>query len=149
MNYVAKFRGREIQFRRALGNGALAIVNHELLRTRLGTGVEGWIRQIDIEGERLSLTIDRGEACSHAASTVLGVPIATNDTSAVNQLLRKNEIIPRPILRFWVILVSTSHGCATRAWKTPTISQTLPSSQQKSWKTFRQPWINLPSSPPI
>ncbi len=73
MNHVAKFRGREAQFRRALGNGALAVVNHELLRARFGTGVEGWTRQIDLEGERLNQTVDRGEAYSHAASSVLAV----------------------------------------------------------------------------
>jgi hypothetical protein len=60
---------------------------------------------MESEGERLYLTVDRGEAFSHAASIVLGVPVATNDTSAVYQLLKSGESIPRPIIRFWDLVV--------------------------------------------
>ena len=71
----------------------------------LGSGTESWLRQIDAEGERLYSIVDRGEAFSHAASSVLGVPIATNDTSAVYRLIRGNENVPRPIIRFWDLIV--------------------------------------------
>jgi hypothetical protein len=33
------------------------------------------------------------------------VPIVTDDISAINRLLRDNEIIPRPILRFWDLIL--------------------------------------------
>lgn len=102
---VAKFRGRQEQLRKALGNNTLALVDRVLLAPFLGTGVDAWIRQIESEGERLHLMVDRGEAFSHAASIVLSVPIATNDTTAVYRLLRSGETIPRPIIRFWDLVV--------------------------------------------
>jgi len=102
---VAKFRGRQEQLKKALGNGTLAAVDYSLLAPLLGSGTESWLRQIDAEGERLYSIVDRGEAFSHAASSVLGVPIATNDTSAVYRLIRGNENVPRPIIRFWDLIV--------------------------------------------
>jgi hypothetical protein len=46
-----------------------------------------------------------GEAFSHAASSVLNAPIATNDTSAVYRLIRGKENVPMPIIRFWDLIV--------------------------------------------
>jgi hypothetical protein len=105
LNTVAKFRGRQEQLRKALGNNTLALVDREFLAPLLGTGVDAWIRQMESEGERLYVMVDRGEAFSHAASIVLDVPIATTDTSAVYRLLKYGEKIPRPIIRFWDLVV--------------------------------------------
>jgi len=105
LNNVARFRGRQEQLRKALGNNTLAIVDRGFLATILDSGVDAWLRQMEAEGERLYLAVDRGEAFSHAASIALGVPIATNDTSAVYRLLKGGESIPRPIIRFWDLVV--------------------------------------------
>jgi len=88
---VAKFRGRQEQLTKALRNNTLAIVDREFLAPLLGGNIDSWIRQMESEGERLYLMADRGEAFSHAASSVLGAPIATNDTSAVYRLLKSGE----------------------------------------------------------
>jgi hypothetical protein len=101
LNNVARFRGRQEQLRKALGNNTLAIADRGFLATILGSGADAWLRQMESEGERLNLAVDRGEAFSHAASIVLGVPVATNDTSAVYRLLKSGESIWRPIIRFW------------------------------------------------
>jgi hypothetical protein len=101
LNNQSKFRGRQEQLRKARGNNTLAVADREFLATIRGSGVDAWLRQMESEGERLYLVVDRGEAFSHAASIVLGVPIATNDTSAVYRLLKSGESIPRPIIRFW------------------------------------------------
>lgn len=102
---VPKFRGRRDQLRKALGNNTLAIVDRELLAPILGSSVDAWIRQMESQGVRLYSIVDRGEAFTHAASMVLGVPTATNDTTAVSRLLKGGEIIPRPVLRFWDFVV--------------------------------------------
>lgn len=105
LSYQARFRGRQEQLRKALGNKTLAIADREFLATVRGSGVDAWLRQMESEGERLYLMVDRGEAFTHAASIVLGVPVATNDTSAVYRLLKSGESIPRPIIRFWDLVV--------------------------------------------
>lgn len=102
---VPKFRGRQDQMKKAIGNKTLAIVDRDLLAPILGSSVDAWIRQMELEGVRLYSTVDRGEAFTHAASMVLNVPTATNDTTAVSRLLRGGETIPRPIFRFWDFVV--------------------------------------------
>lgn len=102
---VPKFRGRLEQLKKAVGNKTLAIVDRDLLAPILGSAAEAWIRQMESEGDRLYSVVDRGEAFTHAASMVLNVPTATNDTTAVTRLLRGGETIPRPILRFWDFVV--------------------------------------------
>lgn len=81
---VAKFRGRREQFKKALRNKTLAIIDRDLLAPFLGGAAESWIRQIDSEGTRLYKLVDRGEAFTHAASIVLNASVATNDTTAVS-----------------------------------------------------------------
>ena len=108
---VAKFRGRREQFKKALRNKTLAIIDRDLLEPILGGAAESWIRQIDSEGTRLYALVDRGEAFTHAASIVLNAPVATNDTTAVSRLVRQGEPIPRPVLRFWDLVVF-SHQAA-------------------------------------
>jgi type I restriction enzyme M protein len=65
---TAKFRGRQEQLKKALGNSTLASVDHNLLAPLLGSGADSWLRQIESEGERLYSIVDRGEAFSHASS---------------------------------------------------------------------------------
>jgi hypothetical protein len=102
---VPKFRGRQDQLKKAIGNKTLAIVDRDLLAPIFGSAVEAWIHQMDSEGERLYSIVDRGEAFTHAASMVLNAPTATNDTTAVSRLLRGGETIPRPVFRFWDFVV--------------------------------------------
>jgi hypothetical protein len=102
---VAKFRGRREQFKKALRNKTVAIVDRDFLAPFLLNATESWIRQIDSEGTRLYEVVDRGEAFTHAASMILNVPVATNDTTAVSKLVRQREPIPRPVLRFWDLIV--------------------------------------------
>jgi len=102
---VPKFKGRQDQLKKAISNGTLCPIDQQSLSAIFGTGVEAMLRQIDTEGQRLHLRVDRGEAYTHAAAAVLGVPVATDDTSAVNRLIRDNENVPRPILRFWDLIV--------------------------------------------
>jgi hypothetical protein len=97
--------GRQEQLRKALGNGALRVLTEELLQTIVAGPSKSWLNQIDSEAERMYTLVDRGEAFSHAASSVLGLPIATGDMSAVNRLLREGFEIPWPILRFWDLVV--------------------------------------------
>ncbi len=102
---ISKFIGRQEPFRKALSNNTISLIDRQLLSTVLGTGVDAILRQIDSEGQRFNLRVDRGEAYTHAAGSVLGAPVATNDYSAVNRLLRDDENIPRPVLRFWDLIV--------------------------------------------
>lgn len=102
---VPKFRGRREQFKKALRNRTLAIVNRDFLAPLVGTAADSWIRQIDAEGTRLYDFVDRGEAFTHAASIVLNALVATNDTTAVSRLVRQGETLPSPTLRFWDLVV--------------------------------------------
>lgn len=100
-----KFIGRQVQLAKALGNRTISLVDRELLSSKVTTGVDALLRQIDAEGQRFRLFVDRGEAFSHAASLVLGAPIATNDTTAVRRLEREGEKILQPVIRFWDLIV--------------------------------------------
>jgi hypothetical protein len=102
---IGKFMGRQERLKKALTNNTISLIDRQSLGAILGTGVDALLRQMDSEGQRLHFRVDRGEAYTHAAAAVLGVPVATNDTSAVNRLLRDEESIPRPILRFWDLIV--------------------------------------------
>jgi len=102
---VRKFMGQQDSFKKALFNGTISLIDRQSLDMVVGTGVDAILRQIDSEGQRLNLRVDRGEAYTHAAGSVLNVPVATNDYSAVSRLLRDDENIPRPILRFWDLIV--------------------------------------------
>jgi hypothetical protein len=101
---IRKFMGRQEQLKKALSNNTITLIDRQSL-SMLGTGVDALLRQIDSEGRRFHLRVDRGEAYTHAAAAVLGVPVATNDVSALNRLIRDEENIPRPILRFWNLIV--------------------------------------------
>jgi len=102
---IPRFMGRQEQLKKALSNSTIIRLDQPSLGELLGTGVDALLRQIDSEGLRLHLRVDRGEAYTHAAAGVLGVPVATNDITAVSRLLRDGEDLPRPILRFWDFMV--------------------------------------------
>lgn len=100
-----KFMGRQEQLKKALSNNTLSLLDQRIIGETFGAGADALLRQMDTDGQRLHLRVDRGEAYTHAAGGVLGVPVATNDVSAVNRLLRDDENLPRPILRFWDFIV--------------------------------------------
>jgi hypothetical protein len=122
---VAKFRGRREQFKKALRNKTLVVIDRELLTPFFGGAADSWIRQIDSEGTRLYDFVDRGEAFTHAASMVLNLPVATNDTTAVSKLVRQGETIPRPILRFWDLVVFSHQAARLTANECDAIRQFL------------------------
>lgn len=93
--------GRQEALKKAVGNGTIGLIDQQMLGTVLGTAVDAILRQINSEGQRLNLRIDRGEAYTHAAASVLSCPSATNDYTAVRRLLQDDENVPRPVLRFW------------------------------------------------
>lgn len=113
---VPKFMGRQLQLKKAVGNGTIALINREFVTTLLGSSeVDGWIRLIETEGERLYARVDRGEAYSHAVSIALRLPVATHDMRAVNRLLADGEPVPSPILRFWdIVTLGHQIGCLDR-----------------------------------
>ena len=100
-----RFRGRQEQLKKAITNRTIAVVSKETLAPFYGTSSESWLRQIDLEGMRLYGVVDRGEAFTHAASMILDALVVSNDTTAVTRLLRDNEPIPLPVLRFWDLIV--------------------------------------------
>ena len=55
--------------------------------------------QIETLGQQFNLRIDRGEAYTHAAGNVLGVPTLSQDLTAIWTLIDDGIDVPRPILR--------------------------------------------------
>ncbi len=98
-----KFRGRQDRLRKATSTGTITKLDRDALAA--SPSPDAMLRQIESEGRRLSLRVDRGEAYTHGAASVLGVPVATNDVTAVNRLLRDGEVVTRPVIRFWDLLV--------------------------------------------
>lgn len=133
---VPKFRGREEQFRKALGNNTLVILDRGALAPFVGSNVDSWIRQMESEGQRLYAMVDRGEAFTHAASIVLGAPVATSDMSAVHRLLRNGEDIPRPIIRFWDLVVFAYQVGRLDEAACDRIRQTFPRLKEKTLQCF-------------
>ena len=133
---VAKFRGRREQFKKALRNKTLAIIDRDLLAPFLGGAAESWIRQIDSEGTRLYELVDRGEAFTHAASIVLNAPVATNDTTAVSRLVRQGEPIPLPVLRFWDLVVFSHQAAWLTANECDAIRQVLDKMGERNHPCF-------------
>jgi hypothetical protein len=88
---IPKFMGCQETLKRAISNNTINLVDRQFLSAVHGTAVDAILRQIDSEGQRFNLRVDRGEAYTHAAGSVLGAPVATNDYSAVNRLLRDDE----------------------------------------------------------
>lgn len=101
-----KFLGRQEQLNKAFKKGTVSVLGRSFLEQwHSRTAADALLERIDQEGERLNAWVDRGEAYSHAASFVLGVPIVTGDQRAVRVLLDAGEPVPRPVLRFWDLVV--------------------------------------------
>lgn len=101
-----KFLGRQEQLNKAFRKGTVSVLERSFLeRWHSRAAADALLDQIDQEGERLNAWVDRGEAYSHAASFVLEVPIVTGDQRAVRVLLDAGEPVPRPVLRFWDLVV--------------------------------------------
>lgn len=133
-----RFRGRQMQLKKALQNGTIQPLTPDLLSRVVGAGAESWMRLIDAEGNRLYQIVDRGEAFSHAASICLNSPIATNDNSAVARLLRAGEKIPRPILRFWDLVVLAHQIGVINCAQCDAVRQTLDKLQERTHAAFTQ-----------
>jgi hypothetical protein len=125
MENVSKFRGRREQFKKALRNNTLRVIDRDLLFPIFGSATDSWSRQIESEGTRLYAFVDRGEAFTHGASMVLNAPTATNDSTAASRLIRGGEPIPRPILRFWDLVVFAHQAGLLTATACDTVRQVL------------------------
>ena len=88
------------EFRKALGNGALEILDigsmSKYVPTALASGVFATYQRL---GQRYALVVDRGEAYTHAAAVTLDVPAVSNDVSALRALTFHDYQVPSPVLR--------------------------------------------------
>lgn len=122
---ATRFRGCGEAFKKATSNGTVSVLDLEFLRQRCGQPGDALLRQIDSEGRRLNLRVDRGEAYTHAAAAVLGALVATNDATAVHHLMRDRETVHHPVLRFWDLIVfarqidQLNDGACDRIRQTP------------------------------
>jgi len=100
-----KFVGKQEQFKKACANYTIRLTDRETLTGTVGADADSLLRLIDSDGRRLHQRVDRGEAYTHAAASVLNIPVATNDMSAVIRLLKNGENVPVPVVRFWDLVV--------------------------------------------
>lgn len=129
-----KFLGQQEQLNKAFKKGTVSVLERGFLEKWFSrAAADALLDQIDQEGERLNVRVDRGEAYSHAASIVLGVPIVTGDQRAVRAMLNAGEPLPRPVLRFWDLVAlgfqcgwMDANGCDRVRQRLREIGESLP-----------------------
>ncbi len=104
-NFRGKFRGHDGPYRKAIQKGVISILTQDWVRTNFGPDDGGILDEINSLGEELYTMVGRGEAYTHAAAMVLGVPCLTNDRSAVNTLKRAGSPVAATIFRSFDVLV--------------------------------------------
>jgi hypothetical protein len=87
-------------FEKSLRKGTIRILDEALLRELHGgpAGTKHY-EAINRLGDRYFIHVQRGEAYTHAAADVLGLPPLTNDFSAINNLAARGIRLNRPIIR--------------------------------------------------
>lgn len=87
-------------FEKAIRKCTIKVLSEDLLCEQLGntTGVRQYER-INKLGEAYYVHVQRGEAYTHAAADILGLPPLSNDFSAVNNLLGRGIRLTLPVLR--------------------------------------------------
>ncbi len=134
---VPRFMGRQEQLKRACTNGTLPVVSRDWMMASYGGTGSALLQQINAKGEELAGHVDRGEAYSHAASACLDSLIATNDTNAVNVLIRMKEFVPRPVLRFWDLMVLAFQSDLLTAAECDKVRQTLAKLNERTDPAFK------------
>jgi hypothetical protein len=100
-----KFPTKEPFLRKALNNKTLSVIDKTLLISLGYKAVPVLLEQMDQLGEKFHRRVDRGEAYTHAASNVLGVPALSQDIAALWQLVNDGIDLQGPVLRAFDILV--------------------------------------------
>jgi hypothetical protein len=93
-------------FDKAIAAGTIQVFDQNALQTFLSKhslllnniGSTAW-STIQSTGNSYNLLVGIGEAYTHAAAVVLGVPSASHDKNALNVLENKGLTIPSPVLR--------------------------------------------------
>ena len=93
------FPGKLPTLKKILSTNTVEVLSRTLLTDQGYKASTALIEQIETLGQRFSLRIDRGEAYSHAAGNVLGVPTLTQDLTAIWALIDDGIDVQRPILR--------------------------------------------------
>lgn len=100
-----RFPAKEPFLKKAFTTKTLCVIDKTLL-TALGyKAAPALLEQMDQLGEQFNLRVDRGEAYTHAAGNVLGVPTLSQDLAALRQLVNDGIDVQRPILRAFDILI--------------------------------------------
>jgi len=100
-----KFPDKWAILKKAFSTNTIAVLNRTLLGERDYKSAPALIDQIDHLGQSFALRIDRGEAYTHAAGNVLGVPTLSQDLAAIWALIGDGVAVQRPIRRAFDVLL--------------------------------------------
>ena len=100
-----KFPAKESFLKKALSSKMLSVIDKTLLISLGYKAVPALLERMDQLGEMFHRRVDRGEAYTHAASNVLGVPALSQDIAALWQLVNDGIDVQRPVLRAFDILI--------------------------------------------
>jgi hypothetical protein len=101
LRWLGHYGGRFVpQLDKSLRNGTLVKVDQPLLQSLLSTSPPGasWAGFQSLGSQYLGM-VDKGEAYTHAAGVVLGLPTASDDFRAIEVLIYKMQNLPCPVLR--------------------------------------------------
>jgi hypothetical protein len=104
-----KFPTKESFLKKALSSKLFSVIDKTLLISLGYKAVPALLEQMDQLGEKFHRRVDRGEAYTHAASNVLGVPTLSQDIVALWQLVNDGIDVQRPVLRAFDILIFGAH----------------------------------------
>jgi hypothetical protein len=103
---TVRFRDAKHVLIRALSTGLLKTLDRSLLSSLVGSQAPSMFASIEREGEQLRrYGVGAGEAFSHAACMALGLPVLSNDTTAIRNLLSQHVPLQTPFLRSYDVLV--------------------------------------------
>ena len=100
-----RFPAREAFLKKAFNSRTLAVVDKTLLNSLGYKAAPALLEQMDQLGEKFHRRVDRGEAYTHAAGNVLGVPTLSQDIAALWQLVKDGIDVQRPVLRAFDVLI--------------------------------------------
>jgi hypothetical protein len=99
-----KFPTKVPFLKKLLGNTVVTL-DKAVLTTSGYKSATALLEQIDALGQKFSLRVDRGEAHTHAAGNVLGVPTLSQDIAALWKLIEDGVDVQRPVLRTFHFLL--------------------------------------------
>jgi hypothetical protein len=100
-----KFPEKSGVLRKAVHNGTIIVLSEAALSAGGYKSAAALIDQIEQLGRTYALRIDRGEAYTHAASNILGVPSLSQDLEALWRLINAGVYVQRPILRAFDVVI--------------------------------------------